>query len=81
MVLYVGVLQLLDKNTQIVSVRDEICPEDASNLAFSRGSFVMYTKTEEVIMSGRLATYLIETCDDLGERDKNGLGKQNSTLL
>ena len=39
--------------TQKIVVFDEIGPEDATNLAFARGSFVMYSKNEEVIGSGR----------------------------
>lgn len=48
-----GVQQLIDSDTQQFAVCDEIGPEDATNLAYSRGSFVLYTKKGEIVNSGR----------------------------
>ena len=51
--MFAGIRELIDKNIQQLIVSDEIGPEDATDLAFSRGSFVLYTKEEEIISSGR----------------------------
>ena len=50
---FAGVEQLNGEDTQKLIVCDEIGPEDATDLAFSRGSFVLYTRKEEIITSGR----------------------------
>ncbi len=50
---FIGMEGLFDRNIQQLVVYDEIGPEDATDLAFSRGSFILYTKKEEIVSSGR----------------------------
>jgi len=45
--------ELVNLSIKQTLVIDEIGPEDATDIAFSRGSFVMFNTNEQVINSGR----------------------------
>ena len=48
---------LVNPSIKQTLVIDEIGPEDATDLAYSRGSFVMFNTNEEVVNSGRYTRY------------------------